>query len=222
MNNKKGFTLVEVISVFAILAIIMLIAFPNFSKMTNQAKSKYSNNTKVIIESAAKMYVNNNIEEVNTGITNSGSNGYCIPLGKLIAYEFLDSDSDFKDSNGDPIPDSRCVLVTKTTNNNGKTEYSYNLDTETESTEDYLPPVIKISGKIGDNDCSNNMTVTSLEQFENNCIVTAEDKPGNTNITVDGPSLSRGINEKKLLLEYNATDAAGNKAIPLKVLLTIE
>jgi len=38
MNNKKGFTLVELLAVIAILAILVIIALPNVMGMFNQAK----------------------------------------------------------------------------------------------------------------------------------------------------------------------------------------
>ena len=217
MKNKKGFTLVEVISVLAILAIIMLVAFPNFSSMINKSKTKYSGTARVMLKSAAKMYVNNNIAEVNTCISANSSNGCCIPIGKLIAYEYLDSDSDFKDSNGDKIPDNRCISVTKSTGSSGS-EYIYDLDTERTATGDYYPPVLVL--KKGANPADlDTVTAASLQEYESTYTVVA-----NETLNADGikKTITRGNNEKVLLIEYTATDTSGNKAIPLKVKLTLE
>ena len=40
MNNKKGFTLVELLAVISILAILVIIALPNVMGMFNEAKKK--------------------------------------------------------------------------------------------------------------------------------------------------------------------------------------
>jgi type IV pilus assembly protein PilA len=49
-NNKKGFTLVELLAVIVILAIILAIAVPSISGMiTNSKKSAFEANVKMII-----------------------------------------------------------------------------------------------------------------------------------------------------------------------------
>ena len=40
MKNNKGFTLVELLAVIAIMAILLIIALPNVLKMFNESKEK--------------------------------------------------------------------------------------------------------------------------------------------------------------------------------------
>jgi type IV pilus assembly protein PilA len=50
-NNKKGFTLVELLAVIVILAVILAIAVPSISTMMNSAKkSAFEDNVKLIIK----------------------------------------------------------------------------------------------------------------------------------------------------------------------------
>jgi len=54
--NNKGFTLVELLAVVAILVIIMLVAIPNISSSIERTRNKQDEGTKKIIESAARLY----------------------------------------------------------------------------------------------------------------------------------------------------------------------
>lgn len=73
--NKKGFTLVEVIAVIAILALIIILVAPNLGSSSMNAKQK-SYDTKVkLIEDSAIMYVQDNYGEVlNSATTTDGEN----------------------------------------------------------------------------------------------------------------------------------------------------
>lgn len=217
--NKKGFTITELIAVMTLLAIIIAISFPNFSSLTKKAKSNYDSSTKVFLKNAASMYVNNNTSEVDTYLQTNST--LCVPIGKLIAYEYLDSD--LKDSSGNAINERQCINITKTTTN-GKTRYNYNVDnndTVSVST-DYIPPVISFSNKTGESNCSSFMSVsattlsTAVSEFESKCEIQVKD---NVDTTLNA-NLKTTLKNKKLFLEYNSTDTAGNKAIPLKITLT--
>ena len=98
MKKNKGFTLVELLGVLVITMLLLLLAFPNFSNLTNKAKSNYDSTTRVLIKSAATMYVNNNMQKIENAINNSQDGIICIPLGTLVANEYLDSD--LEDSQG--------------------------------------------------------------------------------------------------------------------------
>ena len=62
--NKKGFTLIEVIMVIAIIAILSLILIPNVMVLIDKNKERSCENMIDNIESAAKMYVNQNKYEL--------------------------------------------------------------------------------------------------------------------------------------------------------------
>lgn len=226
MKNKKGFTLVELLAVLVIMALLMTLAFPNFSSLTSKAKSNYDSSTKVLLRSAAKMYVSNNRQEVDEYLKSNTK--YCLPVGKLIAYEYLDSD--IKDVSENVIPNNKCINITK----NGD-DYLYNVDTNDtiNSSADYLPPIITITGS----NCKTIMNISSIDEF-NQCIVKATDDR-------DAAKTFKNIREKeeilseerrktemvldktvvqednKIFVYYNATDSSGNKSISLQVQLTL-
>ena len=127
MKNKKGFTLVELLGVIVIMVLLILMAFPNFSSISNKAKSKYDNTTKVLIKSAASMYVNNNLQKVENILSGSDTTSLCIPIGTLVANEYLDSD--LKNSNKENIDYRQCVYVIKEVVDN-KVEYKYEVSDE--------------------------------------------------------------------------------------------
>ena len=62
--NKKGFTLIEVIMVIAIIAILSLILIPNVMVLIDKNKERSCEKMIDNIESAAKMYVNQNKYEL--------------------------------------------------------------------------------------------------------------------------------------------------------------
>ena len=221
MKNKKGFTLTELLAVLVILALLMTLAFPNFANLTSKAKANYDRSSQVLIKSAAKMYVNNNLEEVKKSIQEKGS--YCLPIGKLVAYEYLDAD--LKKANNQPFDNDECIIVTKT-----EQTYQYNLDSNIKATGDYLPPIITITGT----NCKSIMDVNSYTEFDNNCKVKATDnvnsakefkKIKENELLAQGNemSLRKTVFEEKnkIYIIYDATDSSGNKALPLKVELIL-
>ena len=56
LKNRKGFTLIELIVVLAVLAIIMAIAVPRFTGVQTQAKEDADAQTLLMIEKAAELY----------------------------------------------------------------------------------------------------------------------------------------------------------------------
>lgn len=214
-KNNKGFTIVELICTILLLTIILLVAYPNFSKLTTIAESKYDSSEKVLAKAAAKIYVNNNKEEIDSYL--SSNQKYCLPLAKLAAYDYLDTN--LKDSKGNEINMRQCVNITKTTTD-GKVKYNYELSEKDLIDEDidYIPPILTLRKKEGSTkNCSFVMNVTSKEEFTQNCEVVATDNIS-SKINIDVEELT---NLNSIILKYSAVDDAGNKAIPIKIKLVI-
>lgn len=216
MKNKKGFTLVELLAVMTLLLIITMLAYPNFAKLSTKVKNKFDYSTKLLIESAAKIYVNNNKTEIDNGLKTSSS--YCLPVGKIAAYDYLDTP--IKNSDGNDMDMSLCVLVSKETTNNKK-KYKYELSSTKKATGDYLPPILTLKNKGNAVECKLNMYPDNINKttFDNNCEVVVSDNKTKTftvgnNITVD--TIEYG---DILILEYIAVDESGNKSKPLDIKL---
>lgn len=234
MKNNKGFTLTELVAVLVILVLLMTMAYPNFANLSATAKSNYDNATKIIIRSAASMYVNNNKEKVDEKIQSDGE--YCVPIGTLIAYEYLDAE--IHDVNDIKIPDNRCVLVTMTTDSNSKNKYSYDIQDKTETpktaTGDFLPPLIKIK-KLNTVECSNVMNISQIDDFYNNCQIEVTDNVDSAatfqilQLSEEEANATRSLKldkmfteeNNKIFVNYSATDSSGNKAIPLQIQLVL-
>ena len=237
MKKNKGFTLVELLGVLTILALLLLLAFPNFTKLTSNANSNYDRSNRVLVRSAARMYIDNNEEEVKQAIQANGS--FCLPIGKLIAYEYLDSNLKSASKTYDK---DKVVIITEENN-------EYQIDPDTNQTAsscgitDYLPPIITISKK-GNTQCGSVTTVqaatldAAITTFDTDCKVEVTDNSLSTGSSVqfEGIKISE-VNKKvndltlnktlyqdekdsnKIYITYNAADEAGNKAIPLKIQL---
>ncbi len=78
--NKKGFTLIELMVVIAILVIIMVIALPNITSSIERSKQKQIDNKRQLIVSAGELYFDRHK-------TANKENG--VTLGKLIADGYL-------------------------------------------------------------------------------------------------------------------------------------
>ena len=116
--NKKGFTLVEVIVVLAILSLILIIMVPNVFVLVEKNNEKSCKSLKDNIESAAKIYVTNN--KYNLGIkcydeNNSDDTTLKITLNDLINSGDLTTDSSGKITNpinNTEIPHTNIIKVT--------------------------------------------------------------------------------------------------------------
>lgn len=60
MKDNRGFTLIEVILAVLILAILVIIAFPNITSIINKGKIDSCENLRESILSASKMYIKDN------------------------------------------------------------------------------------------------------------------------------------------------------------------
>lgn len=214
-KNNKAFTIVELLAVMVLLAVILIIAYPNFSEMTKNAKNKYDNSIKILAKSATKMYVNNNINSIEEYFKTSPDSKYCIPLAKLAAYDYIDTF--LKDSSGKIIDMKSCVNVTRKVENN-KIKYNYELSSTEKVSDsvDYLPPILTVNNKADktiDLDCESAMKVTK-DVFNANCeVVATDDKATNIEIKLEETTVNGDI-----VITYTATDGTNN-AKPLKVKL---
>ena len=97
MKNKKGFTLVELIAVIIILAALALVTFPALLNQINNTKGKISDATKELIISAAKSYMNENL---NLYPRQDGVK-YCLNLDLLVSEDYLSESIISSDNNLD-------------------------------------------------------------------------------------------------------------------------
>lgn len=92
MNNKKAFTLVELIATITILGVILLIAVPSYNKYVEKTRNKLIESYEKSVEDAAKAFVTdciakNNLQPLNNYL---GSEG--ISLETLQELGFLKED----------------------------------------------------------------------------------------------------------------------------------
>lgn len=81
---KKGFTLIEMMSVIVIIALISLLAFPNIVSQIKKGEDITSDSIKSIVISAAKKYVADNPEKYD--------DAYCIPISELVSNNYIKLD----------------------------------------------------------------------------------------------------------------------------------
>ena len=87
MKNKKGFTLMELLGTITIIAIIMLIVFPNILNLVRKTEVKLTDKQKEIIYSAANLYMTNNPNDYEM----QNGDQYNISINDLISNGYLDS-----------------------------------------------------------------------------------------------------------------------------------
>ena len=113
--NNKGFSLVELLAVIALLAILLLMFTPSISKIINEFKSKDQINIlKNSAISAAKEYV------VDGGVKATDIKDGIVDIEvktKLINNKYLENNSWYTDAHK--------IRVTYDTNNKKFTEYKY-------------------------------------------------------------------------------------------------
>ena len=110
-ENKKGFTLIEVLIVVVILAVIVLITIPSVRKiMQNSNEKKYIAYENVLKENL-KLYSNDNKENL---WSNLKSGGYSINFT-----------SELQQSNPDIVLEKGCYVNNLVANKNDDGTYSY-------------------------------------------------------------------------------------------------
>ena len=90
MNMKnKGFTLIELLGTIVILAIIALVAFPAILGLLNNSQNKSDSATQNLVISAAREYVNDNINSFPKTLKNKPQKTYCIKNQTLIDEGYI-------------------------------------------------------------------------------------------------------------------------------------
>ena len=101
MKNKRGFTLIEVIMVIAVIGMIMLLIVPNVMTIINKNDVKSCENIKNSIIKSAELYVTDHKYELNFSCNEEPLD---LKVKDLIAADYLKVDKTGKIIN--PIDDS--------------------------------------------------------------------------------------------------------------------
>lgn len=101
MKNEKGFTLMELLAVIAILGLIITVAMPSIMNAVKKANINLCKNKSELILSAAELYAQDN-ENNLTYTTNNGKTTTTINISQLLEENYLEPDEkdDGECSNG--------------------------------------------------------------------------------------------------------------------------
>ena len=88
-NNKRGFTLVEVLAVILILGILVAIVVPSIYSLVNEAQEKEYNTVMGTFEASGLLYVDRHMEIVKSDIDQYGY--HIITLNDLVDDGLLDA-----------------------------------------------------------------------------------------------------------------------------------
>ena len=108
-SMKKGFTLIEVTAVIAILGILAIFVVPKVSTVISNSKKKVCESIRITAEDAAKSYNYLHSNEVETAINNSGY--YEVTLLQLQREGLLETDIENPET-GEIVSTSNVVKIT--------------------------------------------------------------------------------------------------------------
>ena len=178
-HNSKGFTLVELLAVIAILGIIMIVAIPGVTMLINRSKSDSRDSMEKTLEMAAKSYASGNIQALPKVVGEST----LIKAKDLKKTNFLKEDLVDYDKNS--CMDDSVVRIYKYANN-GYTYTPY-LYCEGDEVPDVIEPEKPVASIVYTDEQGNNIANAS----ENvNIAMTDIDIKGNSagNLALDGYS----------------------------------
>lgn len=92
MKDNRGFTLIEVILAVLILAILVIIAFPNITSIINKGKIESCENLRESILSASKMYIKDNRYNLDESVkceNESDKPSFTITLKTLVEKNYI-------------------------------------------------------------------------------------------------------------------------------------
>ena len=116
--NKKGFTLVELISVVVLLSIILILVIPAYTQIEGQIKNSNLKNKKSMISNAMLEYANTNLLDKLKPLGQTGTNELYYSLDYIIANNiFAASETDSQGNKMflNPITNDKlygCIKVT--------------------------------------------------------------------------------------------------------------
>lgn len=160
-NNKKGFTLVELMAVIIILGIIMLITVPIINRILKNSKENLYNQQVAQIESAAKKWGAEQIDAFD----NSVGGIYLLSINELQNSGYLES-SDISDPRNKKNMNG-CVVVKLDTEYNQYT-YKYT-DAKCKLAQDsvnYVIGIIVYFDPVSNNEC--NSSTYNINDIKNN------------------------------------------------------
>ena len=94
--NKRGFTLVELLSVLVLISLLFGLAIPGINKISSNMKKKSYSKKVNLIESAAILWGQDNrtlLQSNDCTINGKKMSCYKITIGSLIENNYLDSDN---------------------------------------------------------------------------------------------------------------------------------
>ncbi len=117
MKNKKGFTMVELLAVIAILGILSLIAVGSFTNILSKSKKQTYEELEKNMEVAAENYLIDHMDEIPTDTTSTTK----INITSLIAGNYTEEISD-PEVSGDKCSG---YVVVRNAGNNSNLNLSY-------------------------------------------------------------------------------------------------
>lgn len=134
-NSKFGFTLVELLSVIALLATLAIIVIPNIDKILRNSKEDLYSKQLLTIETAAKLWSTD--EENSLVLKNNEVWPYVITLADLQASNYIDEN--IKNPKTDDFFSGNLLIYIE----KGDNKYIYSVD---EATNDTLAPIVTLNG----------------------------------------------------------------------------
>jgi prepilin-type N-terminal cleavage/methylation domain-containing protein len=208
MNNKKGFTLIEVLAVITIIGVIALITTPIVDRAIQRTGQKVFITNEKSLASATENYFSNNLTKLPANISDKD----VIFLNELVVEGYIKPIKDIKNK------DNECdgyVVVEKTKS------YMYDYDPYLNCSEKFVsdnyynnPPMLKINGESLIR-VQKNTTYTDLGAIA----IDAKDGDITNNITVTN-NVNTSINDV-YNVTYNITNSRGVSVQKIRTVVVV-